>query len=64
MLLQTVCTVYFFKDAQAAMKMDNKSPFFNKKIIWIYEHQKIQKFKNDGACKFNKIVYENSNEKR
>ena len=31
MLFKTVCTVYYFKDATASVKMDNKSPF-NKKI--------------------------------
>ena len=33
MLLKTIFTVYFFKDATASVKMNNKSPF-NKKIFW------------------------------
>ena len=27
MLLKTICTVYFFMDAAASVKIDNKSPF-------------------------------------
>ena len=30
MVLKTVCTVYFFKDAAASLNVDNKFPF-NKK---------------------------------
>ena len=32
MLDITLCTVYFFKDAMALVKMDNKSLFNKKKI--------------------------------
>ena len=32
MLNITVCTVYFFEDATASVKLDNKSPFNKKKL--------------------------------